>query len=181
MKVSIFNGTPRPNGNTARLTMMLGNGLAREGCDVQEYMIDGCDIRGCRNCGACQKDRVEFCALDDGMTPLYRSFVDSDIVIIASPIYMWGITAPTKAFMDRLHCLCREGSNRMAGKKLAFVTTMGDEEIVAASASNAIQFFCQYYGITYMGTFAVPFASQEEVCSETNTARLKAFIERLTG
>ena len=179
MKVSIFNGTPRPEGNTAKLTMMLGNGLAREGCDVQEFLIDRADIRGCRNCGACQKDRTEFCAVDDGMTPLYRRFLESDLVIMASPIYMWGITAPTKAFMDRLHCLCREGSNRMAGKKLAFVTTMGDEEIVAACASNAMQFFCEYFGMTYMGTFAVPFASQDAVCSEVNTARMKEFIGRL--
>ena len=94
---------------------------------------------------------------------------------------MWGITAPSKAFMDRLHCLCRPGSNRMAGKKLAFVTTMGDEEIVAACASNAIQFFCEYFGMTYAGTFAVPFASKEEIGSEVNMARLKAFIGRLLG
>ena len=182
MKVSVFNGSPRRNGNTSELTSCLRAELSARGHTTEEYMLEGIDFCGCQNCGLCQKGPLSYCALEDGMTPLYDAFVDADLIIIASPIYMWGITGPTKAFMDRLHALnraCDPSFNKIRGKKIAFVTTMGDEEMVAASASNAIQFFCEYFGAVYKGTFAVPFATKEGVHSDLNMVRLNAFVDRL--
>ena len=182
MKAVIFNGSPRRSGNTSELTSCLRAELWSRGHSVEEYMLDGIDFCGCRNCGLCQKGPVEYCSIEDGMTPLYDVFVDADMIIIASPIYMWGITGPTKAFMDRLHALNRECDpefNKIRGKKMALATTMGDEEMVAASASNAFQFFCEYFGASYRGTFAVPFATKDAVHSDLNMVRLNAFVDRL--
>jgi multimeric flavodoxin WrbA len=182
MRATIFNGTPRKDGNTAYLTSFISEKLKSKGATVEEIFLYPMTIKGCCNCGKCQKRKDSWCSIDDDMTSLYKKFIDSDIIIIASPIYMWNFTACTKAFIDRLHALYNHdfSFNAMKGKKIAFATTMGDDEFVASFAINAAVFFCEYFKCVYSGTIAIPFASKEQIARPLYQEKVNDFVTNLT-
>lgn len=183
MDVVIFNGSPRRNGNTVGLTSLIKEEFISKNVTVKEIFLYPLDIRGCSNCGNCQTSGDGRCVMDDDMIPLYSEFIDANLVIIASPIYMWNLTACTKTFIERLHALCKASDysfNAMRGKRIALAVTMGDDEFVAASAVNAMMFFCEYFRCVYSGTIAVPFADEEQISGPACMKKVRDFVQRLS-
>ena len=126
MKVAIISGTPRSNGYTSELIKNLSAGLKNAGCEVKTVTLFDKVISGCNNCGVCQKKGNEGkCTIADDMRPIFTVVDDSELLIIASPIYMWQFTACTKAFLERLHCMY----DSLDGKRIALAMTMGDDEM----------------------------------------------------
>ncbi len=180
MKIVIFNGTPRKNGNTAALTESIKSNLGDD--TVEEIFLSNLNFKGCVNCGACQKKIMDTkCAQKDDMIELYDKVLNSDLIILASPIYMWNFTAPLVAFISRLHSLRAESLNvnKMARKKIAVAVTMGDDEFVAGSAVNALLDFCEYYGAKYVGAIAIPFANKEQINRALYQEKIKDFVESI--
>jgi len=184
MKAAIFNGSPRKNGNTAAMTSSLKEKLKEKGYNVDESFLYHMDIKGCMNCGACRSsDALKECAIKDDSIPLLKKFVSSDLVIFASPIYMWHLTASLNAFIERLHSLCRHeppAVNKMKGKKVAIAMTMGDDEYVAADVVNSLIMFCDYFELRYVGAFAVPFADKEQISRSLYQEKMRDFVEKIT-
>ncbi|MBR5712301.1 MAG: flavodoxin family protein [Lachnospiraceae bacterium] len=87
MKTLIFNGSPRPAGDTASLI-----GLLTEHLDGEFKVVDAyrCDISACLDCRYCWKNPG--CAINDGMQDVYRYIEECDNVVIASPIYFSELT-----------------------------------------------------------------------------------------
>jgi multimeric flavodoxin WrbA len=129
MNVLALQASPRKKGNTTTLTQALLEGLRASGVkEVNEVFLDGLDIRPCTNCDACLKKDGPFCVFDDDMQPLYRQFIDADLVVLATPIYWWCISAQLKLFIDRLYGLnFDKHPERYRGKKLALVFTHQEE------------------------------------------------------
>ena len=184
MKVTIFNGSPRKKGNTATMTKHLVKHLRSEGADPKEHFLYHMDIKGCMNCGACRTSvGLKECAIKDDAIGLMKEFLESDLVILASPIYMWHLTASMNAFVERLHSLCRHDEpvvNLMDGKRIAIAMTMGDDEYVAADAVNSLLLFCDYFNIDYVGAFAVPFADQEQIQRSLYQEKMRDFVKKIT-
>lgn len=62
------------------------------------------DIKYCLGCNSCAKKLDNFCILDDYMSQnIYQKIIDSNKIIIASPIYMSSITGLLKNVIDRLY------------------------------------------------------------------------------
>ena len=184
MKATIFNGSPRKNGNTAAMTSSLKEKLRSIGYTVDEHFLYHMNIKGCMNCSACRlTDELKECAIKDDAIPLLKKFVSSDLVIFASPIYMWHLTASLNAFIERLHSLCRHeppAVNRMKDKKIAIAMTMGDDEYVAADVVNSLIMFCDYFELRYVGAFAVPFADKEQISRSLYQEKMQDFVEKIT-
>ena len=183
MKVTIFNGTPRKNGNTAAMTAILKEQLLSQGIRAEEHFLYFADIKGCMNCGRCHSSpALNECAIKDGAPALLKKFVASDVVIFASPVYMWHLTASLNAFIERLHSLCRHDDpavNLMKGKKVAVAMTMGDDEYVAADIVTSLLMFCEYFELKYKGAFAVPFASEEQISRPLYREKMQDFVSKL--
>jgi len=179
LKVTIFNGSPRKNGNTVTMTASLLEKIRAGGADAEEVFLYPMNIRGCMNCGACRGSGE--CALKDDCITALKKFEDSDLVIFASPIYMWHLTASLNAFIERLHSLCdhEAGINRMEGKRIAMAMTMGDDEYVAADVVNALLMFCGYFKIEYAGAFAVPFADKEQIMRPLYQEKMRDFVDKI--
>ena len=181
MKMMIVNGSPRAEGNTSELVRQFLKNVGNR-ADVEEVRIFGMDISGCRNCGACQKATLgTHCAVKDDMTGLYQKFLSSDVIVFASPIYMWQFTPCTLAFLNRLHCLFRSDHsyNAMEGKKIALLVTLGAEEEVADYAANGLRDLCEYFCMEYKGDLRVPFAEKTKISSGEYDPGLKEFADRV--
>jgi multimeric flavodoxin WrbA len=99
MKVLILNGSPRKNGNVARLLTAIGDGMK----DVHEVeWIEAYDlaIKPCRGCMKCRPDRPCSLPEDDGQL-VGRKIKEAGALVIGTPTYWGNMSAPLKALFDR--------------------------------------------------------------------------------
>ena len=129
MNVLALQGSPRKKGNTVTLARALLEGLKSGGVkQVSEVFLADLDIGPCTNCDACLREGGPFCTIEDDMVPLYQRFIDADLVVLASPVYWWSVSAQLKLFIDRLYGLNFERHPEYyKGKKLALVFTHQEE------------------------------------------------------
>ena len=103
MDVLVFLGSPRKKGNSEVLTEALLEGVRGEGGMPEIIRLCDLKISPCISCGGC--DKTGKCVVEDDMTPLYEKIISTDKIILASPIFFYGITAQAKAFIDRTQAL----------------------------------------------------------------------------
>lgn len=87
MKTLIFNGSPRPDGDTMSLIRALRGELKGECMTVDAYR---CNISPCVDCRFCKTHSG--CAIQDGMQEVYAYLRECGNVLIASPIYFSELT-----------------------------------------------------------------------------------------
>ena len=101
MNILIISGSPRKGGNTELLVDAFAKGAAAhhhvEIVSVRDYKVNPC-----LGCDACFKTNG-VCAQKDDMTILYEKMSQADMLVIASPVYFYGISAQLKAVIDRFH------------------------------------------------------------------------------
>lgn len=106
MKVYAVNGSPRMNGNTAKLCKAFLKGVA-SAADIETELIHLAQInfKGCISCYACKLDNDRFygkCNMKDGLSPILEKLSHADGILFASPIYFGGTTSLMRAFIERL-------------------------------------------------------------------------------
>lgn len=105
MKGIIINGSPRKNGNTISLLNKVIEGLNDSACETKTVHLRDLKFTGCLSCLACKVKGNKcngLCALRDELRPILEEILDSDILVLGSPIYYHSPTAFTRAFMERL-------------------------------------------------------------------------------
>ena len=70
---------------------------------MEKLIVDRLKIKPCREYYTCLKDGN--CAIRDDMDDIYPKLVAADVVIAASPMFFYGITAQLKALIDRCQAL----------------------------------------------------------------------------
>ena len=103
MDVLAFLGSPRKKGNSEVLTQELLEGVRQAGGSPEIIRLCDLIISPCISCGGC--DKTGRCVVEDDMIPLYEKIISIDKIIVSSPIFFYGVTAQTKAFIDRTQAL----------------------------------------------------------------------------
>ena len=154
MKVVAFNGSPRKGGNTDILLIDAEKavktagqgGLA--GHEWTRFDLNSMNIRPCQDCGGCEKTGE--CVIKDDMVQIYQAIRDSDRIVLASPVFFFGLSAQTKAVIDRCqafwcekYLLKRPLPERPSGRKglLLLVGGMKKEIGIQCSETTARAFF----------------------------------------
>jgi multimeric flavodoxin WrbA len=99
MKVLGLFGSPRRGGNTEILLEEALQGAEREGAEIDRVYVTDLTITPCKECHGC--DQTGNCVILDDMQKIYPRLLEADIIILASPIFFYGITAWAKALIDR--------------------------------------------------------------------------------
>ncbi len=99
MKVAAFNGSPRKGGNTESLLWEALRPIEYAGHDVAKFNLNEMSIKPCQDCGGCQETGV--CVWKDDMTLITSVIRESDRLILASPVFFFGLSAQAKAMIDR--------------------------------------------------------------------------------
>lgn len=100
MNVLLLNGSPRPNGCTARALREVADTLQAEGIDVNTVQIGIKPIRGCISCNTCSTKGK--CVFDDTVNEVAPLFEKADGLIIGTPTYYAHANGGLIAFLDRL-------------------------------------------------------------------------------
>ncbi len=102
MKVTAFNGSPHPNGNTAYLLRAVLEPIAAAGIETELVQVGGEPLRGCLACGRCRELQNQRCAQEgDALNDYLEKMIESDALILGSPSYFSSVTAEMKALIDR--------------------------------------------------------------------------------
>lgn len=103
MKALLLNGSPHTEGG-AHVTMLryLEEGLREAGAEVERRDLYRLEINPCLGCFSCWSSTPGECVQDDDMRPLLAEVARSDLLVLATPVYVDGMTGPTKTFLDRL-------------------------------------------------------------------------------
>lgn len=100
MKVLMINGSPRPNGNTARALQEMETVFAQEGIETEIVHVGNKDIRGCIGCRKCKETGK--CVFDDLVNETAHKFEACDGLVVGSPVYYASANATLVAFLQRL-------------------------------------------------------------------------------
>jgi len=108
MKVVVFNGSPRKGGNIDVLLAEAEKAVKdagragraeHTGHEWTRFDLNRMNIRPCQDCGGCEKTGE--CVVKDDMAQIHQAIRDADRIILASPIFFFGLSAQTKAVIDR--------------------------------------------------------------------------------
>lgn len=103
MKVLGISGSPRIGGNSDIMLDSALEGAKNSGVDVEKIRLCELDISPCTECHGCDENGE--CIVEDDMQMLYPKLIEADRLYLASPIFFMGISAQTKAAIDRCQCI----------------------------------------------------------------------------
>jgi len=116
-------GSPRKQATEYVLREAL-NTLEKMGFETEFFTVRGRDIGFCRHCDYCLEHKE--CAVEDDMYRLYPLLKDARGIVIATPVYNGGISAQTKAVMDRCRALVAADHNCFRYKVGIAIAVGGD-------------------------------------------------------
>ena len=116
-------GSPRKKSSEYVLNKALTD-LKEKGFQIKIFTVQGKTISPCKHCDYCIKKKE--CVQKDDMLEVYDLLKKAEGIIIASPIYNGGITAQTKAIMDRCRALGAEDIDLLNGKIGMSIAIGGD-------------------------------------------------------
>lgn len=152
-KILILVGSPRKNGNSAALAKAFADGAAANN-EVRTIFAAKQDIYPCIGCNACFRDPDNRCFRRDGMDEIYDALIWADTVVIASPVYFFGISAQLKAVIDRLHNPLRKKSG---AKRTALLLAAADDTLsVFDSILTQYKAITDYLKLESIGTVLAP-------------------------
>lgn len=112
-------GSRRKNGNTATFIRTILDGLTEEGYFIDYIFPQDFQISPCVGCGNCFS--ATECVIKDELPLLQKRILDSDLCIVASPVYVHYMTADLKRILDR--CAWWVHTLRLQGKPVVVLST----------------------------------------------------------
>lgn len=125
MKIVIVNGSAR-KGNTLAAIQAFIEGVSKEN-EIEVILPDKLHIAPCKGCGACKCNKG--CVDQDDTNPTIDKLVSADVIVFATPVYWWGMTAQLKLIIDK--CYCK--AEYLKGKKVGLF-------IIGAASTDSIQY-----------------------------------------
>lgn len=110
MNILILSGSPRKHGNTDLIVEAFANGIS-EHHNVEVVSVHDNKVAPCIGCNACFKSENNTCVQKDDMIGIYEKMKQADMLVIASPVYFYGLSAQVKAIIDRCHNPIRDTFN----------------------------------------------------------------------
>jgi len=134
MEIVCVLGSPKANGNSASIAKRFCDKAEKMGGNVQCFNLNELDFKGCQGCMAC-KTTSDRCVLKDDLTQVLDAIRETDILVIATPVYFADMTGQLKCFLDRTYSfslpdyLTNPNRSRLPpGKKGVFIMTQGAPE-----------------------------------------------------
>lgn len=124
MKVILFNGSLKPNGNTYTALHEVEKVLNVEGIETEILNIGGKPIRDCIACGGCEK--TGRCVFDDDVANEWiEKMKSADGVVFGTPVYYAHASGRLQAIMDRMFYAGAKAFEHKVGAVIAVARRAG--------------------------------------------------------
>lgn len=118
--ILILLGSPRKNGNSEVLSDALAKGAQSVGHTIEKIYIQNYNIKPCTACYGCRTTNK--CVQNDDMETILNKMIKADIIVLATPVYFYSMSAQMKTLIDRTLPRYTEIKN----KDFYFITTAAD-------------------------------------------------------
>ena len=99
-KVLILSGSPRKVGNSDILCDEFLRGAQDAGHKAEKIRVAEKKVAPCSGCYYCSTHGGA-CVHKDDMADILQKMIDADVIVLASPVYFYSISAQLKAVIDR--------------------------------------------------------------------------------
>ena len=119
MKITVLNGSPRKQ-NTTAMAEAFAEGARAAGHEVEVLQVGKMKINGCLACEYCHGKGAGQCVQKDDMEKVMPAYKDCDMIVFASPIYYFDMTAQLRDPEGLRHRQAHEGHEGRAAAELRF-------------------------------------------------------------
>ena len=152
MKILVLNGSPKANGNTAGMVKVFKAAAEENGHQADVINVCRKNIKGCLACEYCHGKGHGECAQKDDMQEIYNLLDDTEMLILASPIYYHGISGQLKCVIDRFYAKLYPIAPKSL-KKAAMFLSSGDEDMYDGAKFSYDGDFVGYLGLEGCGIY----------------------------
>lgn len=123
-KVLILSSSPRRGGNSDTLCDAFMRGAAEAGNEVEKIFLRDKTIHYCTGCSTCSLHGKP-CPQKDDAAGVIEKMVAADVIVLATPVYFYAMSAQLKTLIDR----CCGRYTEMTDKEFYFLAAAaeGDE------------------------------------------------------
>ena len=142
MNILILQASPRANGNTAWMAEEYKNAAEAAGHKVTLVNVSRKKIAGCMACEYCHNKGNGACIQKDDMQELYPMLAEAEVLVLASPIYYFTLSAQIQASIQRFYSVMKPASV----KKTALLLSSHSPNVYDAAIAEyrLITGFCGY-------------------------------------
>ncbi len=170
MKIAVLNGSPKV-GNTAAMVNAFAEGAKEAGHEVEILHVGKMKINGCLACEYCHGKGEGKCIQKDDMEKVMPAYLEADMVVYASPIYYFDVTAQLSAAMQRVYAIGKPAKAKKAALLLSSASP--------APFSGAIATYKDMTAYTGLEDAGIITAAGEENKSEAKMNEIRAFAKAL--
>lgn len=121
--ILILSSSPRRGGNSDTLCDEFLRGAGDAGHTVDKIFLKDKTINYCTGCSTCSM-HGKLCPQKDDMSEILDKMVAADIIVMATPVYFYTMSAQMKTLIDR----CCGLYTQMTGKEFYFIVTAAEDE-----------------------------------------------------
>ena len=170
MKIAVFNGSARKQ-NTHALVEAFREGAEAAGHEVEVYQVGQMKIAGCLGCEYCHTKGEGTCVQKDDLEKIMPAYKEADMIVFASPIYYFTMTAQMEAAIQRVYCIGKPAK----ATKAALLLSSGSPGVYDA----AIAQFKAYMSYAEIEVAGIITANGEENKSEEKLDEVRNFAKSL--
>ena len=111
MKIVIINGSARKGNTLAAINAFIKG--ASEKNEIEIIEPDKLNIAPCKGCGVCQCSKG--CVDKDDTNSTIDKIAAADMILFATPVYWWGMSAQLKLIIDKCYCRGLQLKNKKVG------------------------------------------------------------------
>jgi multimeric flavodoxin WrbA len=178
IKVLGINASPRPYGNSFKLLRIALKAAERSGGRTELVNLYDYELKPCKGClsdeeKACRPPCLE----EDDAWKVLRQILDSDALIIATPIYWYGPSSHLKNLIDKMtvfeNMALVEGRSWVEGKVAGFIAAGGDSGEILTIAYlmvvfNSMGFLIPPWALAYYTGLRSALEKSESVLDAAN-------------
>lgn len=175
MNILVVTGSPRKGGNTEILADAFAQAAKESGHEVTVRKLSRLKVGPCLACEYCfTHDGV--CVQNDDMNEILLDVHKADMLVLASPIYWFDISAQIKCFIDRMYACAKTGFHITSAAMLLDSGSLG----VYNAAQAQLKDICDYLKWENKGAFTAPgMVEKGSIYQSAALAQVRTFAENL--
>lgn len=175
MKILVVTGSPRRGGNTEIMAEAFAEAARERGHEVPVWRLSEKKVAPCLGCEYCVT-HGGVCVQKDDMNEILKDVRTTDMLVLASPIYWFDVSAQTKCFIDRLYGMAQKGLHISS---MAMLLDSGSPGVYAAAQAQ-LNGICSFLKWENKGMITAPHMTEKGSIRQTDALqRVREFAKGL--
>lgn len=148
MKIVMLEGSPNRNGSSNMLAESFRKGAEEAGHTVEIIDTAHADIHPCTGCVCCGYEGP--CVQKDDVESIRKIILDSDMMVLVTPLYYYGMSAQLKTMVDRF-CAFNSSINRKYMKSALIAAAWNSDDWTFDALNAHYDTLVRYLNMNDMG------------------------------